>query len=229
MLAYFSACSACVQVGPSKVANKTAKQVFQINTLKVYIMNIRIALSTGLIAATLLTTSGAWASDDHYRSQHSKHRSHSSPQILARVIEAQPIYETIRVSVPERTCWTEQVHYPSQNYSRRSYTTPILGGIVGGVIGNRFGRGRGNTAMTVAGTVLGASIANDLSERSPHSRPSHASETVCETQTHYEYREERVGYDVKYRYQGETYWTRMDEHPGKRIPINVSVSPVRYY
>jgi hypothetical protein len=31
---------------------------------------------------------------------------------------------------------------------------------------------------------------------------------------------------VAYRYQGRTYHTRMDQHPGKRIRVRVNVIPV---
>jgi len=37
------------------------------------------------------------------------------------------------------------------------------------------------------------------------------------------------GYNVTYRYQGRTYSTQMDHRPGKRIPVNVSVSPANSY
>jgi len=41
------------------------------------------------------------------------------------------------------------------------------------------------------------------------------------------YTEERVsGYNVKYRYHGRVYETRMDRQPGKRIPVAVAVTPI---
>lgn len=40
-----------------------------------------------------------------------------------------------------------------------------------------------------------------------------------------EYREEHVGYRVKFRYNGQTFWTRTHRHPGDRIPVRVSVEP----
>ena len=35
-----------------------------------------------------------------------------------------------------------------------------------------------------------------------------------------------MGYRVKYRYKGRVFSTRMKHHPGKRIPVRVSVAPV---
>jgi uncharacterized protein YcfJ len=33
------------------------------------------------------------------------------------------------------------------------------------------------------------------------------------------------GYDVRYRYQGREYMTRLASNPGDRIPVDVSVTP----
>jgi uncharacterized protein YcfJ len=38
--------------------------------------------------------------------------------------------------------------------------------------------------------------------------------------------EQVVGYDVTYEYNGRTYSTRTDAHPGDRIQVAVSVAPV---
>jgi uncharacterized protein YcfJ len=141
----------------------------------------------------------------------------------ARVISAEPVYETVRVARPVEECWTERVVY--QDGHRHSYTGTIAGGIIGGVVGNQFGRGRGKTAMTVAGTLLGASIGRDVSSRSP---PSYTAGRVnrCEVVERYEEQEQLAGYRVKYRYKGEIFVTHTDEHPGKYIRVSVNVSPV---
>lgn len=104
----------------------------------------------------------------------------------------------------------------------------IAGGILGGVVGNQFGHGGGRTAMTVAGTLIGASIGNDLSGRAPrHGRVIERER--CERVDRVEYDERLVGYRVEYRYQGQTFVTRTEEHPGRRIPVRVAVEPVRSY
>ncbi|MDN5850335.1 MAG: hypothetical protein L0H63_11995, partial [Nitrococcus sp.] len=49
---------------------------------------------------------------------------------------------------------------------------------------------------------------------------------VCQVthDTHYEQRVD--GYDVTYRYRGETYRAQMPYDPGSRLPVRVAVTPV---
>jgi uncharacterized protein YcfJ len=143
----------------------------------------------------------------------------------ARVIEAQPEYETVEVANPVTECWTERV--ARNDYRRNSYTAPLAGGIIGGVVGNQFGGGRGKTALTIASALLGASIGND--HNGAHYRGGRRGvENVrrCETVDRYEQEQQLVGYRVKYSYEGQTYYTRTTEYPGKFIPVRVKVSPV---
>jgi len=144
----------------------------------------------------------------------------------ARVVSATPIYETVEVSYPEEQCWDERVVHHRRGRHHSPVGT-IAGGIVGGVIGNQFGRGKGKTAMTVAGTLLGAAIGHEASHR-PHGRRYVTHERRCELVDRYATEERLAGYRVEYRYKGETFVTRTDEHPGRRIPILVSVEPVRH-
>ena len=141
----------------------------------------------------------------------------------AKVVWAEPVYETVEVSRPVEECWTERVAVGHRHSG--SYTGTIAGGIVGGVVGHQFGRGRGKTALTVAGTLLGASIGHDLSHR-PARGYRVVEEEHCELVEQVEYQEELIGYRVKYRYKGQTFFTRTDQHPGKRIRIRVDVDPV---
>jgi uncharacterized protein YcfJ len=146
----------------------------------------------------------------------------------ARVIEAVPQYETVEVANPVTECWTERV--ARNDYRRGGYTAPLAGGIIGGVVGNQFGRGRGKTALTVAGALLGASIGNDHNNaRYRGRRGGHRGAKQvqrCETIDRYEQEQQLTGYRVKYRYEGQTYYTQTAEYPGKFIPVRVKVSPV---
>ncbi len=90
-------------------------------------------------------------------------------------------------------------------------------------MGNRFGSGSGKDAMTIAGALLGGSIGNDLGKRPSHSYTTQ--KRRCETVNHYQEQEELVGYRVKYRYNGKTYWTRMASNPGRSLRVRVSVEP----
>jgi len=143
----------------------------------------------------------------------------------ARVVRADPLYESVEVAVPVRECWTETVTRGGRNHG--SYTAPIAGGIVGGLVGNRLGRGHrsGRTALTVAGTLLGASIGNDIRATS-YRRPGIERVRRCETVDHYEEQQQLVGYRVEYRYEGQTFTTRTSEHPGEYIRVHVNVDPV---
>lgn len=142
----------------------------------------------------------------------------------ARVVFAEPIVEVVRVDDPREVCWTEHIthHNPRQH---RSVTPEIVGGIIGGVVGNQFGSGRGRDVATVAGAVLGGSIAHDYKKRRAYGYDTYTEPVErCEIQHHY-YEEERiVGYDVKYRYNGRMYRTRMDRDPGSRVRVRVTVA-----
>ena len=142
----------------------------------------------------------------------------------AKVIETEPLYETVEVANPVTECWTERV--TRNNHQRGTYTAPLAGGIVGGVVGNQFGRGRGKTALTVAGALLGASMGHDYNTSRYRGRPRVENVRHCETVDRYEQEQQLVGYRVKYRYEGQTYYTQTTEYPGKFIPVRVKVSPV---
>ena len=147
-------------------------------------------------------------------------------QDTARVIDVEPIYQTIEVNHPERYCWDEDVSYYEPG--RKSYAGTVLGGIVGGVMANQIyeGRGRGRDAATLAGTLLGGAIGHDLSDNQRRGEWVNATERHCEVQDYTTYEETVIGYRVKYRYQGRIFTTRTKEHPGKRIPIRVGVVPL---
>ena len=157
----------------------------------------------------------------------------------ARVVDVQPVFETYQVNHPVEQCYEKQVpvnHGKRYGNGNGSYTNEIIGGVIGGVIGNRIGkRGGGNArdVATVVGAVLGASVANDIerSNNRKHSSDGHYQKTVYKTVQHCEikdsYTTERkiVGYDVAYKYNGKTFYTQADQHPGKRIRVQVAVRP----
>jgi uncharacterized protein YcfJ len=174
--------------------------------------NILRALPAGLAGLVFCTTAVSGHPDQEFMD-------------TARVVRADPLYETVEVPVPVRECWTERVSRGGRDHG--SYTVPIAGGIVGGLLGNRLGRGHrsGRTALTVAGTLLGASIGNDIRATS-YRRPVVERVRRCETVNHYEEQQQLVGYRVEYRYEGQTFTTRTTEHPGEFIRVRVNVDPV---
>ncbi len=174
-------------------------------------MKSKIAvLFVGMLAAGTVSADSAYESDNNFSAR-------------GRVLKVDPLYETIRVNHPEQRCWNERVRHRSSR-GRGSYTPMIAGAIVGGVVGNQFGKGSGKDAMTVAGALLGGSVGNDMG-RSNHRRSYVTNERRCETVDNFREKRELAGYNVKYRYDGKTFWTRTDNRPGRYIDLQVSVVP----
>ncbi len=182
-----------------------------------------LLITAGLATALTLSSATAWAGNNKHQ------RNHHNFQDTAHVTHVETLYRTVRVSTPQRECWDRPQYRPNYNNQRgNSYTSTILGGIVGGVIGNQFGGGGGKTALTVAGTLLGGSIGRDLGYQSK-SQSRHQHGEQCRVIDRY-HEEQRIdGYQVTYKYHGQTYTTHMDRDPGKRIPVEVSVRPASNY
>ena len=156
-----------------------------------------------------------------------------------RVLSAEPIYQTFQHRTPRETCWTETVRtetpYQQHHQRHNSATGTIVGGIIGGAIGHAVGHGKSNKKVgAVVGSVLGMSIGNDISRRNSHNRYPHSNHREvryddverCDVSYETTTEEKLIGYDVAYKYKGETYYTRTDQHPGRKIKLAVSVSPV---
>ncbi|MBB3046167.1 uncharacterized protein YcfJ [Litorivivens lipolytica] len=156
---------------------------------------------------SLLLLASASAHADHERSDY------------AKVTSAVPVYEQVSREVPSRHCWEETVHYES----RRSTAAPLVGAIIGGLIGHHVSAHDDAPLGTFLGAGVGAAIGSHTQRerRGDHYHVEERCETTYETQWH----EEIVGYDVTYRYHGRNYKTRLPYDPGKRIRINVSVTP----
>jgi uncharacterized protein YcfJ len=169
----------------------------------------------------------------------------------ARVVSVDPLVETYQVNQPIEQCWDEQVstqqRYPRNRYPNSKSRTPeVLGAIIGGVIGNQVGKrggGKARDVATVAGAILGGSIGHDVknNNRRSHRRNQSSNydryddryqnaryETVqrCEVKDSYVTKEQIVGYDVAYKYRGNVFHTQMNQHPGDKIKVKVTVNPV---
>ena len=152
--------------------------------------------------------------------------------VYGRVIKVQPIirYVTIKVQVEE--CWDERRTVRTNHPDTGG--PAFVGAIIGGVIGHQFGSGHGRDATTVLGALIGGSLAQKAAIRSAEREgryEARESYIVQRCTTSYDYREEeRIdGYDVTYRYKGDTYLTRMPNDPGKRLRLRVSITPVADY
>jgi len=183
-----------------------------------------------LIATTLITAviSLTAASQTIAGPKHNKHHNQHFNS-YAEVIKVKPIYRTVEISTPQQECWTEQIQHDAGYgyYGPNSASGMLVGGLLGGIIGNQIGKGDGKKLATVVGTLIGSKIGHQkVNPR--HKRPAYSSEerrckTIYNTHT-----EERIeAYRVVYRYQGETFKTRLSYDPGERLRVRVSVVPER--
>ena len=144
----------------------------------------------------------------------------------AKVTSVTPHYE--RFNAPRRECHTEIIgaHAPQRRDDGRSFGGAVIGGIAGGIVGNQVGRGDGRTAATAVGAVVGAIVGDRIDNdgyRNARYEPRHREVQRCRDVDHWEDR--LTGYQVEYRYHGRHYTRFMNENPGRRIPVRVSVSP----
>lgn len=154
---------------------------------------------------------------------------HQSSTTWAKVKRVEPITRMIEQRIPEENCWYEDVEVDAYHSGSSSHTSTILGGIIGGAVGNAVGHKKKNKRIgTAVGALLGASIGSDIGHRHQPRHPvtKYRTEHRCEITDNLSYKEKVVGYDVWYRYRGETYKTRMDHNPGKRIKVRVIVKPI---
>ena len=154
----------------------------------------------------------------------------------APVISARPITE--RTPINREECWSEQRRgYEERRVTRQDNGAPIgpatvIGAIAGGVLGHQVGGGRGKDAATVGGALVGGLIGNQVDrEQGNVAPPSESVEVerrpvtreVERCRTVQEVREVAVGYDVRYRYGGREFVTRLPYDPGRRIRLAVDV------
>lgn len=141
---------------------------------------------------------------------------------FARVLSSRPIYRSVEERIPQQRCWTESVREESS-----SDNSPV-GGVVGGALGHAVGHGHSNKKIgTAVGAVLGATVGNEVAKnRAQANDGGYRERERCQETSRTERREEVIGYDVDYQYQGRTYSTRMDHQPGSRIRVAVRVEPL---
>lgn len=146
-------------------------------------------------------------------------------QDWARVTNVQPQYE--RVNVPRQQCTNEIVYDQRGHYGGdRSVGGALVGGVAGGLLGSQVGKGNGKTAATAAGAIVGAIVGDRIDNngyQAAHYPPRGREVQRCYTVDNWESR--LTGYNVTYEYNGRRYTQFMNQHPGNRMRVNVSVSP----
>jgi uncharacterized protein YcfJ len=166
-----------------------------------------------VLVTAALVPSVVWAADTRYQ--------------YARVVGADPIYRTVRYSVPVEQCREETV--ARYDEGARSATVPIVGAIIGGAIGNAVGHHKRNKQVgTAVGAILGGTIGADVARRSRvrYGGGGYMTREVCSVVEEERLEEQLTGYRVTYRYAGETYTTTLPDHPGENLRVRVDVTPV---
>lgn len=148
----------------------------------------------------------------------------------AQVVHVEPIYREVEISTPHQECYDQPLRHDYRAYrdDGGSALAAIVGGVVGGVIGHNLGHGHHRAPVTIAGTLVGAGIGHSIAR---HRDDGYGGEQigyrrVCQVVESTRYERRIDGYDVTYRYHGETYHTRMPYDPGPRVPVHVEVTPV---
>jgi uncharacterized protein YcfJ len=170
-------------------------------------------LNTTLIAALLAASGAAQAGSGRGNGDGFTTR--------AQVLASTPVYETI--NEPRRECWTETVGYETQSYRESNNAGgAILGAIAGGLVGSTVGKGNGKVAAAAVGAATGAVVGDRWNGGGTRyeSRPQQVER--CRTEDNF--RQVINGYDVRYRFQGHEYSTRLPYDPGKWLALNVSFS-----
>jgi uncharacterized protein YcfJ len=133
----------------------------------------------------------------------------------AQVVDVKPVTKTIRT--PREACRDEPVTQQAPTRDPKQVTGSVAGAVVGGVVGNQIGDGDGKKIATVAGAAAGGYAGNRIQKRMQERNTVTTTEQRCETL--YDFHEERIGFDVRYRLDGREETVRMDHDPGDRIPV----------
>lgn len=176
-----------------------------------------------IAASCLVLALPAWAGHDDYRNYDNERYDY------AKVIDARPVYEVVRVPEEQQVCEERQVR--RRVAERRSAGPTIFGAILGGVIGNQLARGHGHghhndrAAATIAGATIGGVVGSEVQYAKYPARYYTETAPVCRFQTTWRNEQRVVAWDVTWKYHGKTYHSRMTEEPGERIPVRISVDP----
>jgi uncharacterized protein YcfJ len=190
--------------------------------------------ATWIVILSLLISLPAAASQrDHERERR------GNRDRWAKVLRSSPVHEQIRVVTPVRECWTERVSYERSHRGHRrhhSRTPALVGATIGGLLGREIAHDRrGRRIATLIGALVGGSVGHDVGHDIGHRRSvrhrrhrnavDYRNEERCETRERVSWEQQVVGYDVKYKYRGRIYHTRLGHDPGRRMKVAVDVRP----
>jgi uncharacterized protein YcfJ len=163
------------------------------------------SMITGLvIGGVAVTAAGAFAG---YRAL--------DDQRYAEVLNVEPLTQTVRT--PRQVCSDEIVTHQAPVKDPKRVTGAVIGAVAGGVLGNQIGGGSGQTVATVAGAAAGGYAGSKIQKNMQENNTTQSVEQRCRTV--YDSVEKPDGYEVRYRLGDQEGTVRMDQAPGRRIPV----------
>ncbi len=134
----------------------------------------------------------------------------------AEVVAVKQIKKTIKTPREECRDVTVTKRKPIKDNNR--VVGSAVGAVVGGLLGNQVGGGSGKKVATVAGALGGGYAGNKTQEHLQQNNTYTTTERRCNTE--YDSSEKIAGYDVTYELDGKVRTVRMDEDPGRRLPLD---------
>lgn len=169
-------------------------------------------MTTSLLKISALSASLLLGANSAY----AVHPGNDDLLVRARVISSNPIYES--VNTPRKECWTESTGYESSGYRNNNTTGTIIGAVAGGLLGSTVGKGNGKVAAAAVGAATGAVVGGRWNNGRYDDHP----EEVERCRTSDNYRQVVNGYDVRYRFQGREFNTRLPYDPGEWVTLKVN-------
>jgi uncharacterized protein YcfJ len=202
----------------------------------------RIAISVLTLAISVAAAGSASAQDNGrgYNDARNSRTLHTDRAQVLRVVQVGNPYGS--TSTYEHVeCWNEQTdgydggYYRDNNgrlYRGDGHTNTggmVIGALIGGALGNTVGKGDGRTAATIGGAVIGGAIGahagnnrDDYEYRGDNGVVRRCRNVVTTTDNGDGY----GGYNVTYRYAGQTYQAFTNQRPGRWIRVSVDVRPL---
>jgi uncharacterized protein YcfJ len=203
----------------------------------------RITATAIALAVSAAAAGGAVAGfQDYGRGYDSRYDSNDrmSRSDVATVVSARPVYDRYASQGYERQeCWNERTNAYDDGYYRDSNgrlyqgrddntSGTLIGALIGGALGNQAGMGDGRKAATIGGAVIGGVIGNNIDRNNNAYEYRDNSGVVrrCRTVVDYDNGRDQVeGYEVTYRYAGQTYQAFTRYRPGRTMRVIVEVRP----
>lgn len=214
----------------------------------------RIAATALALALTAAAGSAAFAAQDYGRYDNraaydnrgmqydNRYARNYSRTDVAQVVRAVPMGDPY-ANYQRQECWNEQVNGYQPGYYRdpngqlyyrgtdSNANGTIIGGLIGGALGNQAGKGDGRKAATIGGAVIGGVIGNNMDRNNNSNsnnyeyRDNSGIVRRCRTVVDNDRNNQVEGYEVTYRYAGQTYTAVTRYRPGRTMRVVVNVRP----